>query len=195
MTEKSLRLKDGTAVTIRPLSRDDFERSLAFFQALPAEDKAYLRRDVSKHEVIEQRIALMESGKARRLVALVGDEIVADGSLELEGYGWKEHLGELRLIVGHPYQRKGLGMLMARELYLLAASEKLDEIVVRMMRPQVAARSIFKKLGFHEDATFHDYVTDRGGRKQDLIIMRCDMKSLWREIESHLCETDWQRTR
>ncbi|MFQ6113003.1 MAG: GNAT family N-acetyltransferase [bacterium] len=193
--KKVVKLKDGTEVIIRPLRRDDLDRSLAFFQALPAEDRAFLRRDVSKQEVVRQRILEMESGKARRLVAVHGEEIVADGSLELEGHGWKEHVGELRLIVARPFQRKGLGMLMARELYLLAASEKVEEIVVKMMRPQISAHSIFKKLGFCEDVTLREYVKDLGGTKQDLIIMRCDLKSLWREMEDYLAETDWQRTR
>ena len=127
-------------------------------------------------------------------MAIVGEEIVADASLELEGHGWKEHIGELRLIVAQPYQRKGLGTLMAHELYLLAASQKVDEIVVEMMRPQIAAQSIFKRLGFHEDVTLSEYVKDLGGKRQDLIIMRCDLKSLWQEMEDYLAETDWQRT-
>ena len=59
---------------------------------------------------------------------------LADGTLELEGHEWKEHVGELRLIVARSYQRKGLGMVMARELYGLAVNEELEEIMVRMMR-------------------------------------------------------------
>lgn len=188
-------LKDGTEVIIRPIEKDDLDRSFAFFQALPDEDRAYLRSDVTRPEVVRQRIQAMELGKVRRLVAIYGEEIVADGSLELEGHEWKEHIGELRLIVARHFQRKGLGALMARELYSLATSEKIEEIVVKMLRPQAAARGIFKKLGFHEDVTLHDYVKDISGTKQDLIVMRCDLKSLWKEMEDYLAETDWQRTR
>lgn len=190
-----VKLKDGTEVIIRPLTKDDLGKSLAFFQALPAEDRRYLRRDVTKREVVWQRIRAIELGKVKRLVAISGEEIVADGALELEGHGWKEHIGELRLIVAHPFQRKGLGMLMARELFFLAANAKVEEIVVKMMRPQIAALSIFKRLGFCEDVTLRDYVTDLSGSKQDLIVMRCDLKSLWREMEDFLAEIDWQRTR
>ena len=118
-----------------------------------------------------------------------------DAALELESQGWKEHVGELRLIVARPFQRKGLGTLMARELYLLAAREKVEEIVVKMMRPQSAAYSIFKKIGFVEDATLSEYVKDRSGSKQDLIVMRCDLRSLMKEMENYLAESDWQRTR
>lgn len=193
--KKVLTLKDGSEVIIRTLRKDDTDRSFAFFQALPAEDRAYLRSDVTKYEVVRQRIDAMELGKVRRLVAIYGEEIIADGALELEGHGWKEHIGELRLIVARHFQRKGLGMLMARELYSLATSEKIEEIVVKMLPPQTAARGIFKKLGFHEDVTLREYAKDISGTKQDLIVMRCDLKSLWKEMEDYLAETDWQRTR
>lgn len=193
--EKNVKLKDGTELIIRPLRKDDLDRSRAFFQALPPEDRLYLRRDVTQREVVRQRLRAMKLNQVKGLVAVHGDEIVADGMLELEGREWKEHIGELRLIVARHFQRKGLGTLMARELYFLAASEKVEEIVVKMMRPQIAARSIFKRLGFREDATFREYVKDRGGTRQDLIIMRCDLKALWREMEDYLTETDWQRRR
>ena len=101
----------------------------------------------------------------------------------------------MRLIVARPYRRKGLGMLMARELYSLAAHSKVEEIVAKMMRPQVAARSIFRRLGFREETVLPDYVKDRHGHRQDLILMRCDLKALWSELEDFIATRDFQRTR
>lgn len=192
---KMVHLKDGTEVLIRPLTKDDLDKSFAFFQELPEEDRRYLRGDVTKRENVERRIRQMDSGKVRRLVALVNDEIVADGALELTGREWAAHVGELRLIVARHYQRKGLGMLMANELYALAAAEKLEEVLVRMMRPQVAARTIFRKLGFREEVMLPDQVKDRSGSSQDLILMRCDLEAMWRELETFFAESDWRRTR
>lgn len=193
--EKKAKLKDGSEVLIRELKKDDIERSLIFFRALPKEDRAYLRVDVTRREVVERRIKAMESGEVSRLAALVGDEIVADGSLEREILDWKKHIAELRLIVAHPFQRKGLGLLMARELFALAASQKVEEILVRIMAPQVGALSIFKRLGFHQDAILHDYVKDIDGKKQDLILMRCDLESLWQKLGDFMADFDWQRSR
>ena len=42
---KQITLKDGTEVLIRELGTDDLDRSLAFFKALPPEDRIYLRND------------------------------------------------------------------------------------------------------------------------------------------------------
>ena len=192
---KQVKLKDRTEVLIRDLTRADLEGSLTFFKSLPDDDRAYLRRDVTKHDIVEDRIREIESGVVKRLIAVVGDQIVADGSLELTGEGWKKHVGEIRLIVARTHQRKGLGILMARELYVLASGAKVEEIIVKIMRPQKAAQSIFRNLGFREEAVLPDYVKDLGGRKQDLILMRCDLEALWREMEDFLATSDWQRAR
>ena len=149
--QRTVRLKDETEVLIREMMVEDLERSLAFFQSLPEEDRAYLRRDVVQREVVERRIREMQSGDVRRLVAAADDQIVGDGSLELSSEEWKKHVGEVRLIVARPYQRRGLGVLMARELFLLAAGAKVEEVVVKMMRPQKAAQSIFHRLGFRQE--------------------------------------------
>lgn len=193
--QKTVKLKDQTEVLIREMTREDLDGSHAFFANLPEEDRTYLRRDVTNREVVERRISEIESGNVMRLVAVVDGQIVADGSLETSAEEWKKHVGELRLIVGKSRRRTGLGALMARELYLLAASAKMEEIIVKMMRPQKAARRIFRRLGFHKEASLHDYVQDQAGSKQDLILMRCDLEALWQEMEDLLSSGDWERTR
>jgi L-amino acid N-acyltransferase YncA len=190
-----VKLKDGTEVLIRPMTTDDLDRSVAFFEALPEEDRAYLRADTSKRSVVERRLRAMAAGNVKRIVAILDDQIVADGALELKGPGWKEHVGELRLIVARPFQRKGLGMLMARELHHLAAAEKIKEVVVQMMRPQVAARSIFRKLGFREEVILPQHVRDIKGKRHDLVVMRCNLEALWQELDDYVSGLDWQRTR
>ena len=134
--------------------------------------------------MVERRIRETESGEYHRLVAVAGDKIVTEGALEMTGRAWTSHVGELRLIVAREYRRKGLGMLMAHELYSLAASCKLEQVMVTMMRPQTAARSIFRKLGFREEMVLPDHVRDRDGGSQDLILMRCDLKAMWGELEA-----------
>lgn len=192
---KKVKLKDGSEVLIREMRKDDIDRSLAFFQALPEEDRAYLRRDVTKREIVGRRIQELKSGRIMRLVAVVDEQIVADGSLELKAQGWGEHQAEIRLVVANPFQRKGLGTLMARELYLLAASKKVEEIIVKIMGPQVGVQNIFKRLGFHQEAVLHDYVKDISGTKQDLIVMRCNLEELWQKLRDHIVDSDWQRMR
>jgi GNAT superfamily N-acetyltransferase len=191
--EKTVALADGAQVVIRHMRPDDGERSFVFFSALPSEDRKYLRTDVTRQEVVERRVKELDSGRVERLVAVVGDRIVADGALELVGHGWGDGVAEVRLIVARPYQRRGLGTLMARELYFLAAERKVERIVVRMMRPQSGAIQIFRKLGFSEEFLIPEHIRDQSGMWQDMVIMRCNLEALWRELEALVDETDMKR--
>jgi hypothetical protein len=157
--EKKETLKDGTKIMIRELHTDDLDRLMKFYSALPTEDRKYLRIDVTNKEVVELRIELTKTENVFRLVALFEDEIIADGALELFGEEWRKHQGELRAIVAEPFQR---------ELYFLAVANNVEKIVVKMMRPQVSAQRIFRKLGFREEHLIPDYVKDQSGKKQDM---------------------------
>jgi L-amino acid N-acyltransferase YncA len=193
--EKTDTLKDRTKVIIRELHADDLDRLMKFYSALPLEDRKYLRIDVTDRKIVEQRIKLTKTANVFRLVALFEDEIIADGALELSAEEWRKHQGELRVIVARPFQHKGLGMIMVREMYFLAVEKKVERVVVKMMRPQIAAQRIFRKLGFREELLIPDYVEDRSGEKQDLIIMTCNIKDLWNELEHFYSDSDWQRCR
>ncbi len=188
-------LKDGATVVFRPMQKDDLDRSHEFFQSLPETDRQYLRLDVSKREFVAQRIATLGAPGTSRLVALIDDTIVADGALELDTREWKRHMGEIRLIVARAFQRRGLGMLMARELYRIATAENVEQLIAKMMEPQMGARRILERLGFREDARLPVYVRDIKGQKQDLIVMRCNLQKLWQELEDYFAFSDWQRAR
>jgi len=193
--EKKENLKDGTKILIRKLHINDLDRLMKFYSNLPPEDRKYLRIDVTNKEVVKQRIKLTKTGNVFRLVALFEDEIIADGALELSGEEWRKHQGELRVIVARPFQHRGLGMILVREMYFLAIEKNVEQVVVKMMKPQIAAQQIFRKLGFREELHIPDYVRDQAGEKQSLIIMTCNIKDLWNELEHFYSDSDFQRCR
>ncbi|MFH1006598.1 MAG: hypothetical protein V1800_03735, partial [Candidatus Latescibacterota bacterium] len=75
--------KDGTQVTLRRLHIDDLDKLMAFYEALPLEDRKYLRIDVTKRDIVSQRIKRIETGNVIRIIALHNDEIIGEGALEL----------------------------------------------------------------------------------------------------------------
>lgn len=193
--DKMETLKDGTRVSIRNLTLNDLDNLMKFYCALPEEDRKYLRVDVTDKEVVEQRIRLIESGNIVRIIALHDDEIIADGALELFTDEWRKHQGELRVIAAQTFQRKGLGMIMMRELYFLATQKKVEMLIVRMMRPQKAVRSICRRLGFREELLIPDYLHDLSGATQDMVVMTCNMQEFWEELEHFYIDSDWQKSR
>ncbi len=195
MRKKREALKDGTRVLIRDLHFEDLDKLIKFYRSLPLEDRVYLKVDVTKRKVVEQRIRLIEGGTVFRIVALHNEEIIGDGMFEISKEEWRKHQGELRVIVARAFQRKGLGMIMMRELHSLAMKKDIDKIVVKMMKPQLGAINICKKLGFHIESKIPNYVWDQEGNPQDLIIMTCKPKELWKELEHFYSVSDWRRCR
>ncbi len=191
--DKMRTLKDGSSVTIRPILLEDLDAVCDFFKVIPEEDRAYLRFDVTDRKVVEDRLREIQKwGRLKRMVATVGERIVGTGVLELKDSEQDFNLAEVRLIVGHDYQRQGLGMLLARELYFLAAREKISELRVHILRPQEAALSIFQRLGFHAVEVLEDAATDRYGKQQDIVILACPLEGLWREMENLVDDFDIQ---
>ena len=193
--KKKETLKDGSGILIKTLTSNDLEKLMAFYRSLPYEDRKYLRIDVTDKSAVEKKIRAVESGSAVRIIALHNNTIIAIGALELGSDDWHKSLGELRVAVSRDFQRKGLGLMMLRELYLIAVDHKVEKIVVKMLRPQIAARKICKKLGFREELFLPAYVKDQDKKNQDLLIMTCNIDELWKEFELIYKDSDWQRCR
>jgi ribosomal protein S18 acetylase RimI-like enzyme len=193
--DKIEKLKDGTEVTIKRIGPDDIDALMNFYLALPLEDRKYLKFDVTDRKVVAKRLRRVETGDDIRIAAVHGGLIVGSGALELSGETWSKHQGEIRVIVARPFQQRGLGSIMIRELYFIAVQNNLETIVAKMMRPQVGALKIFRRLGFRDDSLIPDFVKDIKGGPQDLIVMTCDVKDLWKQLDRLFSESDWQRCR
>lgn len=193
--QKKMTLKDGTELTVRELTLDDLENLMEFYTSLPLKDQKYLRIDVTNKEIVKNRISDTINKKDIRLAVLHNDQIIATGALELSHDDWRKNQGELRLIVARDYQHKGIGLMLARELYYLAVENGVKKLVVKMMKKQKSARNLVKKLGFSHEVIIPDYVTDKSEKLQDLVIMTCDMKDFWKELEHIYQASDWIRCR
>lgn len=178
-------LRDGRAVALRPMADGDQEKVKAFYRALPEEDRMFLRDDVTKDEVVDRWFAELNYERVLPVLALTEDEseVIACATLHRYPQGWQRHIGEIRMVVAHPYHRIGLGTLMARTIVTEALKAGLEKLVASMMSEQVSARRAFTRLGFIPEATLKDHVLDLKGQSHDLLIMTQNVKALWEELE------------
>jgi GNAT superfamily N-acetyltransferase len=141
--------------------------------------------------VVERRIRQSIEGRIHHIFALVEDQIVADGTLERSEETWRNHLGEIRVVVAREYQRRGLGRLIITDLYRTAKQRGVEKIVAKMAAPQAGARKIFEKLGFHVDSVLPDYIKDAEGKLQSLVVMSCTLDELSKELKGFYKTDDW----
>jgi len=180
---KKVTLTDGTQVLIRAVRPDDEDRLLEFFTSIPEEDRLFLRDDVTKGDVVERWLRDLDYDRVLPLVADLEGKIVADATLHMSPHGWTRHVGEIRMVVSRPFQKKGLGTILARELFHFAVQKGLEKIEAEIMDGQVGALKAFSSLGFEQEAVLKNQLMDLKGTKHDLIILSSDVSELWNKIE------------
>lgn len=179
-----LTLKNRARVLVRPMEARDGPALLAFFRAIPLEDRLYLREDVTREEVVQRFVTQLNYEVVLPLLALDQDRIVGDGTLHRNTYGWSAHVGKIRVVVARDYQRLGLGTGLARLLVKQAIAVGLDKLVAEVVDNQIAAKRAFEKLGFCQEAVLKRQVCDIHGRKRDLVLLANDVSHIWDHMEA-----------
>ena len=180
---KQIILRDRSAVTLRPMVREDKEGLLTFFRRLPPEDRQFLKDDVTRAEIIEAWARDLNYDRVLPILAEFEGRIVGDATLHRQAYGWMRHVGEIRLVTDPYLRRRGLATAMAREIFYLALQAGLDKMVAEMVADQIAAIKVFGKLGFQQEARLANQVMDLHGRKHDLVIMTTDIPALMQKMQ------------
>lgn len=169
---------DGKQITIRLMERRDLENSLKFAREVPEEDLMFLTVDITDPEAMEQYVRAIEADKALSVLAEADGRFIGYGSLAVSQPAWTRHLGEIRLLINREYRGKGLGRILANEVFLLAQEKGLQKLIARMAVEQKGAQQVFERLGFRAEALLTDFVMDRAGRTHDLIVMTHDVNGL-----------------
>ena len=187
---KKVTLKNGKQVTLRPLVKKDKQKLIDFFSRIPLEDRMFLKEDVTDENVIESWIKNLDYNRVIPIIAETDDgRITGDATLHMRVFGWTRHVGEIRIVTDREFRRQHLGFLLAREIFHLAMSLKLEKVVAEMMENQYAAIKVFNALGFSKEAVLENHVMDLNGNKHNLIIMSQNVASLWEKIRDIIEES------
>jgi len=173
--QKECKLKDGSVVLLRPLVAEDREGLTTFFRSLPEELRLYLRHDVTDAKIIKSWTDNIDYDHVFPILAFADERIVGDVSLHRIPFGWKRHIGTVRVAVDPDYHDKGLGTLLIHEIVELASEFGLEKLWAELPLAFPAAIAVFRKAGFSSKAVVEGLVKDLRGRNTDVVIMVCDI--------------------
>lgn len=162
-------------ITLRLMTAEDQEKFLGFMRTQPEDDLFFLLVDVTTPEGLGHWVRDLENGRNTTVLAEREGKLLGYGSLHQGQTRWTRHLGEIRLLLAPDQRRRGLGRLLGHELFCLAHDLGLRRIMARLSSDQKGARRLFEKLGFHVEALLADWVIDRQGRTEDLVLMSYDV--------------------
>jgi len=162
-------------VTLRLMTPEDREAFLTFMRAQPEDDLFFLLVDVTTPEGLDHWMGDLQNGRNVTVLAEEGGKLLGYSSLHHGQARWTRHLGEIRLLMAPGQRGRGVGRLLGHEVFSIAHDMGLQRIVVRVASAQSSARHLFERLGFHMEALLADWVIDRQGHTQDLVLMSYDV--------------------
>ncbi len=168
---KKVKLKDGVALTVRPLKKTDEKEFHTFFCAIPDLERLLFKHRVTDPKVIREWCQNIDYGRILPLLAVDGKTIVADASLHQQLGGWKRHIGRISVVVHQEYRGRGIAGVLVQELLEIAHNLGLEKLEAEFLGEQKAARHIFARLGFTEMLYLKDYVKDMQAIAHDHVLM------------------------
>jgi len=150
------RLKNGLAVTIRPIRPED-EPLLVEFHKLLSAESVYMRYTHMmnlQHRIAHERLTRICFIDYDREMVLVADYQDPDtGQHQILGVGRLtryHHVNhaEFAMIVADRFQRQGLGTELLRRLVAIAQREHIQQIEAYMLPTNTCMQKICARLGF-----------------------------------------------
>ena len=169
---KTVGLRDGTSITLRPMQPDDAGTLLAFFQKLSREDRFFLKEDVASPVVIQRWVDDMDYDRALPIIALDGDTIVADGTLHRSRANARRHIGQIRIAVADDYRNRGLGTTLLNELATIANEHGLERLLLEAVSDhEDDAIKAAEYVGFVRVGSLPGHAKDLQDRPRDIVLL------------------------
>jgi acetyltransferase len=150
------RLRDGTAVTIRPIRPEDEPLVVAFHRTL-SEESVYFRyfhMMSLQYRIAHGRLVRICFTDYDRELALVVDrQAPASGEHALLAVGRLSRLhgsnaAEFSMLVSDAYQKQGLGTELLGQLLRIGRDEGIDRVTAEILHENDAMQRVCRKLGF-----------------------------------------------
>jgi L-amino acid N-acyltransferase YncA len=156
---------------LRPLTSADAEATARFLKVLPEGDLTFLK-EPADDDTVNRWLA---DERTHRWVAVGPDgELQAMLSI-FPGALWSSHVGELRLVVGESFRRRGLGRRLSRYGLSEALRLGLRKVMVEVVADKEGDMAMFEAIGFQAEALLRDQICDRDGNLHDLVLLSHDV--------------------
>ena len=157
MTGRSVVLRDGTSVVLRPMHDDDGERLVRFHATLSPETQ-YLRFFSGHARLSEQEVEWfthVDRHQRDAFVALVDDEIVGVGRFDRLSSGAD---AEVAFVVTDRLQGRGLGKVLLAEIASRAAELGIERLVAETLLHNERMLAVFHHSGLPLSTRYADGV-------------------------------------
>jgi acetyltransferase len=161
------KLKDGTAITIRPIRPEDEPLLVKFHETLSEESvyHRYFNQIKLDQRIAHERLTRICFNDYDREIALVAErKNPKGGAVEIVGVGRLSKArgrneAEFSLLINDQWQRHGLGTELLKRLVHIGRDEKLARITAIVLADNYGMQHVSKKVGFklEHDSSKRDF--------------------------------------
>ena len=173
---KDINVKDGSKIKLRPLKRTDEKEFHALFEAIPEQERMFIKHRVTDPAVIRDWCQNIDLGRNLPLLATDGgSKIVGVATLHQQLGGWKRHIGRVSVLVQPKVRGRGIARALVQEIVDIARMTGLEKVEAEFIGGQATAIHMFAMLGFSELWRREDYVKDMQAISHDYVLMGLDL--------------------
>jgi GNAT superfamily N-acetyltransferase len=170
-----VRLRDCTATTIRPLKCQDEVRLRKFFEAVPEEERLFIKHPLSDKRLLRDWCRKLDYEQNLPLVMLCGGRIIGEATLHQRPGGWKRHIGLVTVLTHPDHRGLDVAKLLVQEILHVAPYCGLKKLESEFNGGRKVAIRALMQLGFREIARVRDHLRDMQYRPHDWVLLGTDL--------------------
>jgi GNAT superfamily N-acetyltransferase len=171
------RLKDGSEVCIRPLSKRDAAALQKFFYAVPEPERLFIERPVTDKKYFTDACARIDLNTDFTLVMWHGTKMIGWINLHQRQGGWRRHIGRITLLTHPNYRGRDVSRLLLEEVVTAGRYLGLWKLEAELNGERTIAIRSLETLGFRTLYCLPEYVIDMTRQTHDFLLMGLDLKT------------------
>jgi len=172
----NLKLRDGTAVSVRLIGKRDEKRLQLFLMNVPEEERLFIKQSLTNSATVHEWCKHPDFEHNLPLLLLHGQKVIGLATLHQRLGGWKRHIGMITLLTHPQYRGRDVSKVLVSELVEIARHCGLRRLEAEMNGERKIALNVLARLGFNELAHLEDYVLDMKGVLHDYVLLGLSLK-------------------
>ena len=173
----SLKLRDGTAVVVRPLGKRDEARLHKFFLVVPEEERLFIKQPVFERTLFKMWCRHPDFDHNLPLIMIHGQTIIGEATLHQRLGGWKRHTGLVTVLTHPNYRGRDVAKMLVAEQVEIARSLGLRQLEAELNGERKVAIQALEQIGFEQLMRLEDYVLDMKAVAHDYVLMGMSLRT------------------
>ena len=173
----TVKLRDGTECTVRPLGKRDDARLHKFFLAVPEEERLFIKQPIFDRAMFKEWCRNADFERNLPLLMLHRQKVIGEATLHQRFGGWKRHIGLVTVLTHPQYRGRDVAKILVAEVVEIARNLGLRRLEAELNGERKVAIHALEYIGFHHLLRQEDYVLDMKAVTHDFVLMGMDLRT------------------